>query len=134
MAQDVETWRAKLIGSFPDLRPEFDDPETTIYGAFIELSAKCQNAHDRDDDAVLATIYDFAAWCSRQKEKDLWNAAGVSFYEHIIDHPKALRDFPHWVPPDVFHQVSTLLQWRMGDDEFSKLNARYAQDRLKATR
>ena len=129
----METWRAKLIKSFSDLRPEFADPETTIYGAFMELNAKCQNAHDRDDDTALAPIYDFATWCSRQKEKDLWNAAGVSFYEHIIDHPKALRDFPRWVPPDVFHQLSTLLEWRMGDDEFSKLKARYARDRLKAT-
>jgi hypothetical protein len=129
----VETWRAKLLESFPDLRAEIEDPETTIYGAFMELNAKCQDAHDRVDDFALTAIYDFAAWCSRQKEKDLWNAAGVSFYEHIIDHPRALRDFPRWVPPDVFDQISTLLQWRMGEEEFSKLKARYAQDRLKAT-
>lgn len=129
----METWRMKLIETFPDLRSGLEDPDETIYTALMELNARCQQAHDRADGATLAAIYDFAAWCSRQKEKDLWNAAGVSFYEHIVDHPAALRELPRWVPPDVFHSISSLLQWRMGDEEFGKLSARYARDRLKSS-
>lgn len=129
----MEHWRIKLIESFPDLRSEWEDLDETIYSAFRELNAKCQEAHDREDQATLAAIYDFAAWCSRQEETDLWNAAGVSFYEHIIDHPIALREFPRWIPPDVFQRVSGLLQWRMGDEAFSELRARYGRDRLKGS-
>ena len=129
----MDPWRTKLVESLPDLRSEWEDPDETIYSAFMELNAKCQEAHDREDHATLAAIYNFAAWCSRQQDKDLWNAAGVSFYEHIIDHPIALRELPRWVPPDVFHAISGLLQWRVGDEEFAKLNVRYLQDRLKTS-
>ena len=83
---------------------------------------------------MLSKIYDFAAWCARQKEKDLWNAAGVSFYEHIVDHPVALQAIPRWIPPDVFHEISSLLKWRMGDKAFSELIARYGKERLKAVK
>jgi hypothetical protein len=129
----MEAWRTKLIESFPALLPELEDQEETIYTALSDLNARCQEAHDRGDRATLAAIYGFAAWCSRQEDKDLWNAAGVSFYEHVVDHPAALLELPHWVPPDVFHSISSLLQWRLGDEEFAKLKGRYAQDRLKGS-
>lgn len=35
--------------------------------------------------------------------------------------------------PDVLHSISSLLQWRMGDEEFAKLSARYAQIRRKSS-
>jgi len=130
----MERWRAKLIETFPDLRAEWEDGTVTIYTAFMELTAKCQDAHDRGDQTMLSRIYDFAAWCSRQGEKDLWNAAGVSFYEHMVDHPIALREVPRWIPPDVFHEISPLLQWRMGDKAFSELTASYGRERLKAVK
>jgi hypothetical protein len=127
----MELWRTKLIENFPNLHTEWENPDETIYTVFMELNAKCQDAHDQGDQMVLSKIYDFAAWCSRQKEKELWNAAGVSFYEHIIDQPIALKEIPRWIPPDVFHKILPLLQWRMGDKAFSELNARYGRERLK---
>ena len=131
--ETMEPWRIKLIEALPSLRSEWEDPDETVYSAFMELNAKCRGAHDRDDQPTLSAIYEFAAWCSRQEEKDLWNAAGVSFYEHIIDHPIALQEFPRWVAPDVFHKISGLLQWRMGEEAFSELSARYGRDRLKSS-
>jgi hypothetical protein len=128
----MEIWRTKLIESFPELRAEWEDSDETIYMAFMELNAKCQDAHDRNDQAMLSKIYDFATWCSHQSEKDIWNAAGVSFYEHIIDHPIALKEIPRWIPPDVFQKILPLLQWRMGEKAFSELTARYGKERLKA--
>ena|SRR5208282_5606122 len=128
----MELWRVKLTEIFPELRAEWEDSEETIYMAFMELNARCQDAHDRGDQELLSKIYDFAAWCSRQADKDIWNAAGVSFYEHIVDHPIALKEIPRWIPPDVFHQISSLLQWRMGEEAFSELATRYGKERIKA--
>ena len=114
----MELWRTKLIESFPELRAEWESSNETIYTVFMELNAKCHEAHDRGDQATLSKIYDFAAWCSRQKEKDIWNAAGVSFYEHVIDNPIALKEIPRWIPPDIFREIASLLQWRMGRSFF----------------
>jgi len=130
----MEVWRKKLIESLPDLLRKEEIESETIYTIFMELTAKCEKAHDRGDQVVLSKIYDFAAWCARREEKDLWNAAGVGFYEHIVDHPIALREIPRWVPPDVFYEISGLLQWRMGHKAFFELSARYEKDRLKATK
>jgi len=121
----MEEWRTKLIESLPDHRSDWEDPENSIYLAFTDLNAMCQEAHERGDDATLRAIYDFAAWCARQEEEDLWNAAGVSFYEHVVDHPIAVRDFPRWVPPDVFRNVAPLLEERMDEQEFAQLKLRY---------
>ena len=98
----------------------------------MELNAKCQDAHDQNDQVMLSKIYDFAVWCSRQTDEDVWNAAGVSFYEHIIDHPIALKEIPRRIPPDVFHEISSLLQWRMGNEAFLEFKSRYEKERLKA--
>jgi len=130
----MATWRAKLIQCLPDFRSDWEDPDNSIYLAFADLTAMCEQAHDRGDEATLRAIYDFAAWCSRQKDEDLWNAAGVSFYEHIVDHPGALRDLPRWVPPDVFHDISALLQARMEDKAFSELKSRFSQDKPRGVR
>ncbi len=91
----MEHWRTKLIESFPECRAEWENEDETIYLVFMGLNARCQEAHERGDQMVLRRIYDFAAWCARQNEKDLWNAAGVSFYEHIVDHPIALQEISH---------------------------------------
>jgi hypothetical protein len=39
----------------------------------------------------LEKIYGFADWCASQKEKELWNAAGVAFYEHLADSNRTLE-------------------------------------------
>ena len=128
----MEPWRTKFSETFPEIFAQWESSDETIYTAFMELNAKCQDAHDQNDQVTLSKIYDFAAWCARQTDEDVWNAAGVSFYEHIIDHPIALKEIPRWIPPDVFQEISSLLQWRMGDEAFLELKARYGKERLKA--
>jgi hypothetical protein len=43
------------------------------------------DANARGDDDLLRRILEYAAWSARHPAKDVWNAVGVSFYEHLFD-------------------------------------------------
>ncbi len=93
----MSAWRRKALESFPDLRHEFAQSDVTIYQVFFELLPRVQAAHARSDTLELQRIYDFARWCFQQKSEDIWNAAGVAFYEHLVDEPTTLSQIPRLV-------------------------------------
>jgi hypothetical protein len=123
----MSTWRRKAIESFPDLRWEFEQVDTTIYEVFFELLPRVCDAHVRGDLEESRRIYDFAQWCFRQKSKDLWNAAGVAFYEHLVDEPASLNEIPQWLEPDVFEGCKSLFEARLEPEEFRELCERYSR-------
>ena len=84
----MSAWRRKAIESFPELRRELNDRHEieNVYGLWVDLFGIWLDAHRSGDDAVLDRVYDYADWCSRQRERDLWNSAGVCFYEHVLSH------------------------------------------------
>lgn len=85
-------WRRKALEAFPELRRELNDKHEigSIYALWSELRPMVRKAHQEGDEDRLTRIYDFALWCYRQKAKDLWNSAGVGFYEHVLDVPGGL--------------------------------------------
>ena len=121
----MSTWRRKAIELFPDLRDAFQAADTTIYDVFLDLLPRCREAHENEDNEELQKIYGYVAWCAHQNNKDLWNAAGVGFYEHIIDCRQAVDQFHRWVEPDIFEDISELLEWAMGQTRFQKLKDGY---------
>jgi hypothetical protein len=123
----MSTWRRKAIESFPDLRHELEKPETTIYLLFFDLLPRVREAHVRADTNELQRIYDFARWCFLQKANDLWNAAGVAFYEHLVDEPITLRAIPRWLQPDVFEGCKALFEARLSDEQFRELCHNYSK-------
>jgi hypothetical protein len=122
----MSVWRRKAIETFPQLRQEFARPETTIHGVFFELLDRARDAHSRSDEELLGRIYGFAHWCFRQRADDLCNAAGVAFFEHLVDGP-FLDEIPRWVEPDVFEGCKDLFRVRLSKDEFGDLCDRYAR-------
>jgi hypothetical protein len=121
----MSTWRRKAIESFPDLRYELEDPKCTIYSVFFELQSRCREAHDRNDTKDLEKIYGFADWCASQKESDLWNAAGVAFYEHLADSNRLLESIPLWVRKPIFEDIAGLLEARVGAERVAQLRKQY---------
>src|SRR5215831_14309238 len=101
----MSTWRRKAIEYFPELKKEFEDPECNPYTVFMELLGLLRPAHQENNTLLLQKIYAYAEWCTLQKAKDLWNAAGVGFYEHLGDHPITLENIPQWVKPEIYEQV-----------------------------
>ena len=87
MSRSADDWRARAIGSFPELRDELEDEDSisSIYALFSELLSMLDEAHRGADEGTLRRIYGYASWAREQTDDDIQNAVGVSFYEHVFD-------------------------------------------------
>jgi hypothetical protein len=118
----MATWRRKVIELFPDLRREFEEPDCTIYTVFFELLPRVRTAHENGDIETLRRIYGFAEWCFQQKAKDLWNAAGVAFYEHLFDSGQPLwGEIVRWLSPNVIEGVWGLWEFRLPKQQLAEV-------------
>ncbi len=122
----MSTWRRKAIECLPELKRDFEQPDTSIYSVFFELLPAAVAAHKQNDTVKLERIYSFAEWCFGQKEKELWNAAGVAFYEHLGDYEETSREISKWVKRDVYRDIRGLLEWRLDKDAFIKIDKSYS--------
>jgi len=121
----MSTWRQKAISCLPELRNYFQDPDTTIYGVFVEMLPALIEAHKQQNADRLQNIYDFAEWCFSQKDKDLWNAAGVSFYEHLGDQEETKNEMNKWVKFEIYRSIRGLLELRMAKNVLLELDKQY---------
>ena len=125
----MAAWRRIALAHFPELRPEIQDRRYTIYGLFADLLTMVREDHDADNTARLRHIYAFAAWCSTQRNKDIWNAAGVSFYEHLFDRRTDWQRVLPWVSEEVIRNCWGLWEWRLTKDELDTLRKMIAKRR-----
>ena len=123
----MSTWKRKAIEYFPDLKKEFEDADATIYSVFMELLPLAITAHTENNRQLLEKIYNYAEWCFTQKEQDLWNAAGVVFYEHLGDYKESLEALPKWVKPDIYKKIRGLLELRLDEKQLRKLDDHFKQ-------
>jgi hypothetical protein len=121
----MSVWRQKAIDCAPELKKEFQEPDLTPYTVFMELLPVTVQAHMDNDEQKLRKIYDFAEWCHRQEDGNLWNAVGVSFYEHLADDEPTWLAFTNWIKKDIYFDVRDLLLERLADDKMKKLDDFY---------
>jgi hypothetical protein len=122
----MSVWRRKAIECLPELKKEFERPDISIYGVFFELLPCAVESHKNNDIVQLRKIYGFAEWCLSQNEKDLWNAAGVCFYEHLADNKVTLKEMNKWVSNDIYKKVRELLKLRLDEMDFKVLDNSYS--------
>ena len=123
----MSAWREKAMEILPEYKKDFEQPGTSIYEVFAHMFGELIRAHQANNTDRLKKIYAFAEWCLHQKAKDIWNAAGVSFYEHLGDHPEILEAMPHWVKPNVYEQVKGLLEIRLTEKEMKQLDKSFKE-------
>lgn len=123
----MSTWRKKAIECAPELKKEFNAADLTVYTVFMELLPITVQAHIDRDPGRLKKIYNYAAWCFSQKDKDLWNAAGVCFYEHLGDHEASFSAFTSWISKETYDKIRGLLNLRLTEDKMKQLD-RYYRD------
>jgi hypothetical protein len=112
------------------MRREAERPDFTVYSAFFELLPRVRTAHQDGDTEALRRIYGFAEWCMAQKAKDIWNAAGVTFYEHLFDSHRSLwPEFVRWLSPRVVKDVRGLWEWRLSEEELAEVRRLFAECR-----
>jgi hypothetical protein len=127
----MSAWRKKAIECLPNLQKEFEQPDTSIYTVFFEMLPAAVEAHKQNNTEQLHKIYDYAEWCFRQKEQELWNAAGVAFYEHLGDDPETLKVMPVWIKKDIYNDIRGLLEDLIPDEALKELDIHYFGKPLK---
>jgi hypothetical protein len=118
----MSVWRHKAIECFPEGRAEFQHPQTSIYTVFSTLLSATVAAHKAGDYNRLKQYYAFAEWCSQQNAPELWNAAGVSFYEHLGDYSETLAAMPAWITRSRYQHIRGLLQLRITEKQLQELD------------
>ena len=121
----MSTWRQKAIECAPELRRDFEEADLTLYTVFMELLPITRQAHIDNDINRLKKIYDYAEWCHKQKDKNLWNSVGVSFYEHLCDNDETFLAFTNWIKKEIYFDIRDLLSCRIDKDKIVKLDNYY---------
>jgi hypothetical protein len=121
----MSTWRKKAIEIAPELRKDFEEPNIEIYSVFSELLTILENSFKNKDIEKIENIFNYAEWCFRQKEQKLWNAAGVSFYEHLGDNIETFANFTNWIKKDIYFDIRGLLQLRINEEKLETLDKFY---------
>src|SRR5437764_15482473 len=113
----MAAWRRRALGLFPELREQLQRRDFSIYMLFFDLLPMAREAHDTNHAELLRRIYGFAEWCLEQKAKDLWNAAGVAFYEHLFDRWQYWGKVVPWLSPRVISECWSLWEARLSEEE-----------------
>ena len=121
----MSKWRQKALEIAPELKKDFQEPDLSPYMVFSEFLALLEQAHSDKDEARIKNIYDYAEWCSKQKDQKLWNSAGVSFYEHLADNDLVFSQFTKWVKKSVYFDHRNLLSHRFDDEKMNQLDRFY---------
>jgi|SRR6187397_495448 hypothetical protein len=122
----MSLWRRRAVETFPDLRRELTsaDVDSTYSMWALVLLPLAEEALARDERDLLGRIYGYAAWSMRQPDKDVSNAAGVSFYEHVFDRRQSedwIERVVEWIPDDVVEDVWPLWAERLSPSEVELL-------------
>ena len=126
----MANWRRKALALFPEIQHDVQRPDSTVYAVFFELLPMVREAHQENNVERLQRIYGFAEWCFEQKAKDLWNAAGVAFYEHLFDsHETLWCEFVRWLSPKVVEECWGLWEWRLSSEELAEVKRLIAECR-----
>ncbi len=117
----MATWRRRAIDLFPELRPELNLEDYSIYQLFFDLVPRVEQAHADGDEGFLRRAYGFATWCASQKAKDLWNAAGVAFFEHVFDRWNRRHSVVPWISPEMISNHWGLWERRLNSVQLAEL-------------
>jgi hypothetical protein len=137
----LSNWRRKAIALFPTLRRDLQRRDFSIYMVFFDLVPMVREAHESGNRELLRRIYGFAEWCFNQKAKDIWNAAGVAFYEHLFDKcPSVWEECVRWLSPRVIQGCWGLWEFRLPAKDLAKVqqliadcrNPLYQEARLRS--
>ena len=121
----MSVWRQKAIACLPEFKRDIEQRETSIYEVFSYLLSAVVDSHKNNDVERLRLLYGYAEWCYRQKEKDLWNAAGVAFYEHLGDQIETRECMAQWVKYDIYKEVRGLLELQVDERILQEIDKNY---------
>ena len=127
-----DDWRARGMSLFPELRDRREDTDDilSIYIVLSELLSMLEIAHREDDDASLRRIYGYASLVREQRDDELQNAAGVSFYEHLFDQRWMRPLVVPWINSTIVREYMELWEWRLAPNDLEEVRQLLYRGRL----
>ena len=115
----MEPWRELAVQLFPERKGVYEDPNERVWFVLFDLHDSVVAAHEANDIDMLRKIYTFAEWCHSQKESnpEIWEAAYMAFYEHLVEDRATYAAIPEWLPPAVFEDVLPEFEDRLDNKE-----------------
>jgi len=117
-------WQTLAKSLLPKLLEEYlqDDPDGNTMMFFFDVLPAFRDSIENKTDATTIAICEFSEWCSWQSEKDLWNSAGVAFWEHIFDDWVNRKSVACWIKPKIFDEVKGLWEFRLGERKLAQIS------------
>ncbi|HTU91427.1 MAG TPA: hypothetical protein VMF69_15200 [Gemmataceae bacterium] len=118
----MAVWRRKALEFFPFLRHAFQQPDSTVYEVFFLLPHVSEVIASGDTE-LLQRMFAFAEWCAGQRTIDLWNAAGVVFYEHLFDggNWQHRHEVVRWLSPRIIAEHMNLWEHWLSGPKFAEV-------------
>jgi hypothetical protein len=117
----MSVWRRRALALFPQLRRDLNRRDYSVYSLYFDLKPLLRAALDAGDDGFVRGAFGFAEWCARSPNKDLWNPAGVAFYEHLFDYPAYSDRVLPWLSPFAVFTHWDLWGVMTPDDEWARV-------------
>lgn len=106
----MSTWRRKAEALFPELSTGLSAAGNELFDFFGALEEIAIAAHANDDDSTLRRVHGFAEWCLHHSG-NLWNEAGIGFYENLFDVVPWEQVVP-WLSPFAVGEIKKT--WALG--------------------
>jgi len=119
----MSTWKNKAIECLPEHKKDIEGAD--IFEVYLLMNRVFKRAYEENNQEKIRSIYAYAEWCFTQKHKELWNAAGVLFYEHLIDDLEIKREIHKWLKHSIYIEIRGLIVWRAGEEEAKKIDEAY---------
>ena len=122
----VAGWRRKALEMFPE-REAMLRRGDGIHTVLVDLRGDLEQAYRREppNHALIDRVYAFAAWCfGPRQNRDLRNAAAVSFYETLPAFAPARADLARHLTPAMWVELRPLLYQVLPPDIFDPLEAK----------
>ena len=78
-------------------------------------------ALDAGDEGLVRRIFGFAERCAARTARELWDAAGVAFYEHLFDYPAYSERVVPWLSPRLVHNPWRLWEAIVAPAEWARI-------------
>jgi hypothetical protein len=115
----MSTWRRRALILFPQLSVQLQGEIRDSAMFFMELVDLAEEAHKTKDIELLRRILGFAEW-SLHQDKELWNGAGIGFYESLFDLVDWEEIVP-WLSPFAAEQIRKTWAVMGREGRFDKL-------------
>jgi hypothetical protein len=118
----------KLSEFLPELVAYALEPDSDEYLLFSKCKHLATFAFKENDEDLWRRIFAFAEWSFYQEEKEIWNPAGVSFYEYIFDCESMEAKAAKAIPSEIYKEIRNLFESKYSAQRMGRIDSYYACD------